>query len=228
MCGRFTIVNLADFIAQFPFFELPDVPPPPRYNVAPTQPVPVVANTGENKIEFYRWGLIPSWADDPAIGNRLINARAETLDSKPSFRDGLRRRRCLVIGDSFYEWRKEPGGKTKTPLRITMKDQRPFGFAGIWDVWQSPDGSQLPTCTIITVPANELVAPIHDRMPAIIRPAEYRAWLEPTEHPADRMKPLLSPYPADQMKAQVVSRAVNNPKVDSRECIEPVDEEGLF
>jgi putative SOS response-associated peptidase YedK len=221
MCGRFTLTVSPEQLQDQ--FGLVEPPPPdlvPRYNIAPTQAVAVVTNSEERKLEIFQWGLIPSWAKDPKIGNKLINARAETLAEKPSFRTALKRRRCLVVADGFYEWKKD--GSRKIPMYITMEDGRPFGFAGLWEVWQPPDGSLLKTCTIITTAPNALTEQIHDRMPAILPPEAYDAWLKPGELPAEQVLPLLQPYDARRMRATPVSTRVNKPDFDSPECILPL------
>jgi len=225
MCGRFTLIRLADFTDLFPWIVSPEAAPGARYNIAPGQAVAAVANHERPKVEFYQWGLIPSWAKDPSIGQRMINARAETLAQKPAFRTALRRRRCLIPADGFYEWRRNRDG-SKAPVYIRMASGRPFGFAGLWDEWHGPDGSVAPSCTIITTTPNELVRGIHDRMPVILMEDVYRQWLEPGEKAAEEMAGLLLPYPAGQMTAVEVSRAVNNPKNDSAECIKEVGSGG--
>jgi putative SOS response-associated peptidase YedK len=183
--------------------------------------VPVVANNGDQQIEFFRWGLIPFWAEDPAIGNRMINARSETLAEKPSFRAAYRRRRCLVLADGFYEWRKEPGSRSKTPYLVRMASGEPFAFAGLWEAWR-PDDTPVLSCTIITTRPNELVAPIHNRMPVILPREAYDLWLDPGEKRPAELDPLLGPYPAAEMTAYPVSRIVNNPQNDVPEVVEPV------
>ena len=221
MCGRFTLtVDPGQLQQQFGLVEAPPAELVPRYNIAPSQAVAVVTNSEDRKLEIFQWGLIPSWAKDPKIGNKLINARAETLAEKPSFRTALKRRRCLVVADGFYEWQKT--GSRKVPMYVQMDDGRPFGFAGLWEVWQPPDGSLLKTCTIITTEPNDLLATIHNRMPAILPPAAYDAWLRPGEVPADEVLPLLQPFDARQMKATPVSTRVNSPNVDTPELIQPV------
>ena len=222
MCGRFTLTADAKKLAES-FVDF--TPPPentPRYNIAPSQPVAVVANTGENKIDFFTWGLIPSWAKDPKIGNKLINARSETLAEKPSFRTAYRRRRCLILTDGFYEWRKN-ADKTKTPMYIQLESQEPFAFAGLWEQWFSPHGDQVLTCTIITTQPNDFMAQIHNRMPVILPPEAYTQWLDPAEQKPDTLQPLLKPYPAEEMTAYPVSRQVNNPRNDVPDCILPVN-----
>ncbi len=222
MCGRFTLTsNRKELAETFADFELP-AELSPRYNVAPSQPVAAVANTGQNKVEFFQWGLIPSWAKDPKIGNRMINARSETLAEKPSFRNAYKRRRCLVLADGFYEWRQEAGSKKKTPIYIQLASGEPFAFAGLWELWQSPDGSTIPSCTIITTRPNELVAPIHNRMPVILPQTIYERWLNPAELPSDQLDGLLKPYPAAEMTTYPVSTLVNNPRNDSPQCVAPV------
>lgn len=224
MCGRYTLIDLAQFTAYFPWIIPADEGPPARYNVAPSQAVPVVLNRPEPRIGYVHWGLIPPWADDPAIGNRMINARAESLDEKPAFRHALRRRRCLVPASGFFEWRKNSDG-TKTPLYIRRSDGRPMAFAGLWEVWHSPDGTEVPSCTIITTDSNELILPIHNRMPVILKEEDYRRWLDSLERQPSEVMDLLAPYPAERMLAEPVSRVVNDPKHDTPDCIEPLVED---
>jgi putative SOS response-associated peptidase YedK len=218
MCGRFTLATntkkLAETFSQF----TPPEELSPRYNIAPSQPVAVVANNGQNKIEFFHWGLIPFWAKDPTIGNRMINARAETLAEKPSFKNAFQRRRCLVLADGFYEWR-QSSGKTKTPMYIQLESQDPFAFAGLWESWHSPEGDTILSCTIITTEPNELMATIHNRMPAILPPESYAQWLDPAEQKPAQLQDLLKPYPAEEMMARPVSTLVNNPKYDGPDCV---------
>jgi putative SOS response-associated peptidase YedK len=194
----------------------------PRYNIAPTQLIATVANNNREELDLFRWGLVPSWAKDAAIGNRLINARAETLAEKPSFRAAYRRRRCLILADGFYEWQANPLGGAKTPYLVRLESGGPFAFAGLWEIWSAPDGSRLLSCTIITTRPNELVAPIHKRMPVILPPEAYDRWLSAEEEPSERLQPLLGPYPAEEMVAYPVSRVVNNPANDIPECVIPV------
>jgi putative SOS response-associated peptidase YedK len=206
------------------------VPTPPeltaRYNIAPTQPVAVIANQdGPRRIELFQWGLIPSWAKDPKIGNSLINARSETVAEKPAFRAALKRRRCLVLADGFYEWKKEKtdGRARKTPMHIQLADGKPFAFAGLWEVWKAPgaaDEQALKTCTIITTTPNELMGSIHDRMPVILPPQAYAKWLSPAEITADEAAALLKPFDAAPMKARPVSTRVNSPQYDGPELLE--------
>ncbi len=220
MCGRFTLTLEADDLA-----EAFDATAPkdwvPRFNIAPTQPVAVIANTTtQRKIELFRWGLIPGWATDPKIGSRMINARAETVVDKPSFRSAVKKRRCLVLADGFYEWKKD--GKSKTPTYIQLKGGKPFALAGLWEVWKSSDKKEtIKSCTILTTEPNALMNDIHDRMPVILPPKAWEVWLSPDELPADELPRLLKPYPSSQMKAVVVSTLVNSVAFDSPECIVP-------
>lgn len=226
MCGRYTLkADKKQLTETFVDLEFPNNMPS-RYNIAPTQPIAVVANTGENKVDFFTWGLIPSWAKDPAIGSRMINARAETLAEKPSFKTAYKRRRCLVLADGFYEWKKELGSSVKTPMYIQLESQEPFAFAGLWESWHNSDGSHILSCTIITTAPNELMASIHNRMPVILPPAAYPQWLDPAEQNPSNLQPLLQPYPSEEMTAFPVSRTVNNPRNDTPECVIPV--KGLF
>src|SRR4051794_39773148 len=229
MCGRYTLINLASLTQAFPWITFPPADDLSRYNIAPTQPILAVANNRADRFEHFHWGLIPSWAKDPAIGNRMINARAETIAEKPAFRTALRRRRCLVPADGFYEWKKDPDGKSKTPMHVRMKDGGVFAFAGLWDVWRSPaDGTVLPSCTLITTEPNELMKDIHDRMPVIIKHQDFHRWLDATERDPADLSDLLKPYPASEMEARPVSKTVNNPKNDSPACIESMSKETLF
>src|SRR6266700_5259121 len=214
MCGRFTLsTDIKSVAAKF------GVPPTlqasPRYNVAPTQEVVSILSNGSAHMEWLQWGLIPSWAKDESIGSKMINARAETLAEKPSFKRLLRSRRCLILADGFYEWKKE--GKGKVPMFITLKDDEPFAFAGLWDSWRDADGQQIRTCTIITTEANELMAPIHNRMPVILPQQAREEWLDPSIHEEQLLLPLLKSYPAEAMTTRPVSRLVNNPQYDSAE-----------
>jgi len=224
MCGRFTLItDPAQLQIAFPWVSFPNAMQniPPRYNIAPSQPVAVIPNTPPHLPDFFTWGLVPSWAKDPQIGYRLINARAETLARKPSFRNAYRRRRCLILADGFYEWKAGTNPRQKTPYFIHMKDKSPFAIAGLWEIWQSADGSEIKSCTIITTQPNSLLKPIHNRMPVILKKQDYPVWLSPDEQPPENIQPLLAPYPADKMIAYPVSRRVNNPTNDSPECIQP-------
>ena len=221
MCGRFTLTvdpsELQEAFADYSF------PPKfaPRFNIAPSQPVLAIPNDGRHAADFFVWGLIPSWSKDPAIGNRLINARGETIAEKPSFRGSFKYKRCLIPADGFYEWKSQPGTKTKTPHFIHMKDRLPFAFAGLWDEWHSPDGSSIRSCTIITTEPNALMAGIHDRMPVILNQRDYTIWLDIAPQTPERLLPLIKPFPADKMSAYPVSTMVNSPANDRAELVVP-------
>jgi putative SOS response-associated peptidase YedK len=221
MCGRFTLtVNPAEAQETFSSFSFPQKFAP-RFNIAPTQPVLVIPNDDQNTADFFVWGLIPMWAKDPGIGSRMINARAETLEEKPAFRSSLKYKRCLILADGFYEWKGAEGKKVKTPFFIHMKDRKPFAFAGLWDSWNSPDGSLVKSCTIITTEPNELTGIIHNRMPVILHPRDYAKWLNPSPQTPDQLKPLLKPFAADLMDAYPVSTLVNTPANDRPELVVP-------
>ena len=227
MCGRFTLgVKLDDLMDAFPEFQ-PPVSWEPRYNIAPTQEVPVVSNRGPRQVTFFRWGLVPFWAKDPSIGNHMINARAETLAEKPSFRAPFRRRRCLILSDGFYEWQKTPGQSGKMPYLVRLKSGEPFAFAGLWDVWR-PDDTPILSCTIITTEPNAVVAAIHNRMPVILPRAAYDRWLDPLERSPSTLQDVLRPYPGEEMEAYPVSTFVNNPAHESPKCVEPLEEQSSF
>jgi len=222
MCGRFTIATRKEKVGDaFPGAAV-DEWHAPRYNLAPSQNVPAILNDGANRVVWVRWGLIPFWAKDAAIGNKMINARAETLHEKPSFRKPFRSQRCLILADGFYEWRTLPGTKMKVPLYIKLKSGEPFAFAGLWDRWQDPAGGPVTSCVIITTTPNDLLRTIHDRMPVIVPAQNRAAWLEAGEQPVEKLQPILVPYPAAEMTAHEVSRRVNSPKFDDPSCIEPV------
>lgn len=219
MCGRFTLtVDPAQLEDIFPWAVIsPNITP--RYNIAPTQPVLVIPSIKDYPMDYFRWGLIPSWAKDASISNRMINARAETVTEKPSFRTAIKKRRCLIPADGFYEWKSSSEGKSKIPYYIRLSSADVFAFAGLWDTWASPDGTLIKSCTIITTQPNELVASIHHRMPVIIPQEAHLKWLEPNEINPQIISDLLVPFPADQMEAYPVTRAVNDPKVDSPSLI---------
>jgi putative SOS response-associated peptidase YedK len=223
MCGRFTLtVNPAEVQETFSPYTFPQKFAP-RFNIAPTQPVLAIPNDDQNTADFFVWGLIPMWAKDPAIGNKLINARGETLEEKPAFRGSLKYKRCLILADGFYEWKGADGKKVKTPFFIHMKDRKPFAFAGLWDSWNSPDGSLIKSCTIITTEPNELTGIIHNRMPVILHPRDYAKWLNPSPQTPDQLKPLIKPFPAELMDAYPVSTLVNAPANDTPELVVPAN-----
>lgn len=229
MCGRFRLKGVAEAQERFAFSaqELAAATERlgpllrPRYNIAPSQPVLTLVDDGQRHVAIMRWGLIPPWATDASVGDRMINARAETLAEKPAFRHALRRRRCLVLADGFYEWQKDARGR-KRPFCIALRDEAPFAFAGLWDEWCSPQGELLRSCAIVTTASNELIAPIHQRMPVILRPEAESLWLDRRVDDPARLLPLLAPYPADLMQAWEVSALVNNPRNDTPACSAPL------
>jgi len=222
MCGRFVLVADPNAIQQaFNLDPAGVVDFAPRYNIAPTQLVPVITNEQPKRLSLLKWGLVPSWAKEEAIGNKMINARADGIAEKPSFRNALKRRRCLVPASGFYEWQKGEG-KAKTPMFIHLQDQDVFAMAGLWEVWNNPQGDEVHTFTIITTDANEFMTPIHNRMPVILHRQDYAQWLDPKEVRAESLLPLLKGYEADEMTAYEVSRAVNTPSIDEPELIQPV------
>jgi putative SOS response-associated peptidase YedK len=220
MCGRYVQYTLFPLLKQEFNLKGSEVTLRPSWNVAPTQDVPVVVRDDGNRIMLARWGLIPPWSKDPSIGNRMINARAETLAVKPSFKGPFKKHRCLIPADGFYEWQKGGGGKV--PVYITMTNGRPFGFAGLCSDWTTPEGESILTCTIVTTEPNELLVPIHNRMPAIVRPENRGTWLDPGQQDPEALIPLLSPYPAEEMDAWEVSKKVNAPANNSPENIKRI------
>jgi len=220
MCGRFALtMDLPELEALFPWVEFSDNHRP-RYNVAPSQDILVIPNLIEKKAQMYCWGLIPHWAKDIKIGYKMINARSETLAEKPSFKTAYRKQRCLILADGFYEWKKE--ASKKTPYYIRLKTTQPFGFAGLWERWQKSPGEFIHSCTIITTDANELVKPIHQRMPVILDNENYQVWLDPDEQAPDRLQHLLKPYPTEMMEAFPVSTVVNSPRNEGPDCQIPL------
>lgn len=222
MCGRFTLtVETAELQEAFPGVAFPQKIMP-RYNIAPTQPVLVLPNNGRRQSDYFIWGLIPVWAKDPGIGARLINARAESLSEKSSFRGPFKYKRCLIFSDGFYEWKQVHGSKQKIPNYIQLASHQPFAFAGLWDEWLAPDGSEVKSCTLITTEPNQLVASIHNRMPVMLPPSAYDEWLDPSPQKAEALQHLLKPYPSDAMSAYAVSTLVNSPANDRPELVKPV------
>ncbi|MFN8641101.1 MAG: SOS response-associated peptidase [Candidatus Binatia bacterium] len=224
MCGRFALTSSGPRLRER--FALAAAPEDlaPRWNIAPSQEVLVIPNRAERRLRPARWGLVPHWATDPAIGHRMINARAESLAQRPAFRVPLERQRCVVPADGFYEWRRR--GRSKQPFHLRARDGAPLAFAGLWDVWRAPDGGRLASCTVVTVPANGVVAAIHERMPAILSPAGLDAWLTPAAAPPAALLPWLTPCPDDWLEAYPVSPWVNTPDHDGPECLAPVPGEG--
>lgn len=227
MCGRYTLTTPGEVIAEI--FELPEAPEvTARYNVAPTQEVAAIRSDeecGGRQLVHLRWGLVPHWADDPAIGNRMINARAESVADKPAFRTSFQKKRCLVLADGFYEWQKLAGGK-KQPWYFRLASGAPFAFAGLWASWheQAPgsDRAPLETCTVLTTDANALVAKSHHRMPVILAPEDLDLWLDPRVRDRERLEAALGPFDPDRMIAFPVSTRVNTPANDDPSVIEPL------
>lgn len=219
MCGRF--VQKSDLRKIAPLFKAAIVESDvlPRYNIAPRQPIAVVMEKGQRKIVTMKWGLVPHWAKDEAIANKLINAKSETVTEKPSFRDSFKKRRCLIIADGFYEW--QGAGMTKKPFFICMKDEAPFGMAGLYDVWTNAAGEKISTCTIITTEANEIIKPIHHRMPVILDAKNYDVWLDVEKAADSNLQKILRPCDSELLKAHEVSLSVNNPRNNTAECIAP-------
>lgn len=221
MCGRITLTTSGSELADY-LRTIDSLTWEPRYNIAPTQPVATVRveSDGECHLREMRWGLIPHWADDPSIGNRMIDARAESLADKPAFRDAFRRGRCVVVADGFYEWQRLNGAKQ--PWYLFRSDGRPLTLAGLWDRWQPPDGEPVTSCTIVTTGPNELVENLHDRMPVILPEDAWDRWLDRDNREGAGLDELLRAYPADRMKAHPVSEHVNDPAHDDPECIRPL------
>ena len=222
MCGRYTLTKNTDELEGRFSFSSSSFDWVPRYNIAPSQEVAVVLADGERRAELMRWGLIPFWAKDPKIGSRMINARAETVAEKPSFRRPLRSMRCLILADGFYEWRKTAG--KRVPMRVRLKSGEAFAFAGLYDNWKSPSDEWTRSCTIITTSANPLVGAIHDRMPVILSGEAEEVWLDRAVEDSGALTQLLAPYDAEEMEAYAVSTLVNAPGNDSPECIVPLAE----
>jgi putative SOS response-associated peptidase YedK len=222
MCGRFTQTASPEVIAEQ--FKITNPPLfTPRYNIAPSQPIAAIRidpDTATRTLVMLRWGLIPSWAKDPKIGNQCINAKAETVAEKPSFRSAFKKRRCLVVATGFYEWQVQ--GMRKQPMWIGLKSTQPFAFAGLWEQWKPAEGEPRETCTIITTEPNDLIRPIHNRMPVILSPTSYDQWLDLSFQHIEPLKALLRPYPSEELTAYPVSTLVNNPRHDAPQCLEPV------
>jgi putative SOS response-associated peptidase YedK len=231
MCGRYTLSQGEKVIEAIPNItireDLRKLADRARFNIAPTQDILVAVQTGAApELQLMQWGLIPSWAKDSSIANKLINARAETIAQKPAFRQAFRQRRCAIPADGFYEWRQNSDG-TKTPLYIRLKTHAGFALAGLWETWRDPTGETVTTCTIITTPPNALLAPIHNRMPAILSPDAVRQWLGPHPCPPEELLAHLQPFPAEQMEFHAVSRSVNSVTHDGPELVHPVAEATL-
>ena len=228
MCGRFVSSSTPDQVAAyFGVNEVGETLLEPNYNVAPTSDVYVVLESGGvRRLEAFHWGLVPFWAKDIKIGNRMINARAETIAEKNAFRTAFRKRRCIIPADGFYEWTMKPGQEKKQPMFIRRPDGEPFAFAGLWETWKGEDGVPLQSCTIITGQPNEAMAEIHDRMPAILPPSAWATWLAPDLDDADTLKGLLVPAPNQLITMHPVSTEVNNPRNGGAHLIEPEAADG--
>ena len=221
MCGRYTLIaDLGDLAQRFEF-DGSDFIYDPSYNIAPTESVLTVRNLDGRAAAFMKWGLIPFWAKDPKIGARMINARAETVAEKPAFRNALKRRRCLVLADGYYEWQKTPA--RKRPYRIILKSGEPFAMAGLWETWNDPQGNVVPSCTIITTSANDFLASIHNRMPVILPRESEELWLDPWLDDPATLTSVLIPHPGEEMDAYEVSTMVNYARNDGPEVIARVD-----
>jgi putative SOS response-associated peptidase YedK len=222
MCGRFSLAASGETIRDL--FQLTEVPVMEgHYNVAPTQPVAVVRlkpDGAGRRLDRLRWGLIPNWCPELPQAAPLINARAETAAEKPAFRIPFRQRRCLVPADGFYEWQKQ--GDRKQPYCIRLKDGKPFAFAGLWDAWRTPENEVLESCTILTTDANDLLRPVHDRMPVILQPRDFDRWLDTRLQNPEDVQSLLRPFAAESMTAFRISSYVNSTKNEGPKCIEPL------
>jgi putative SOS response-associated peptidase YedK len=222
MCGRFLEISTPQMIAAALGVDPRRIPGrAPRYNIAPSQPVFGVYAQGQTRIvDVFTWGLVPVWAKDPSIGERMINARAETVAEKPSFRGPFKNSRCLIIADGFYEWRRT--GEAKQPYCIRLKTREPFGFGGLWSHWTGPDGTEIRSCAILTTSPNAVMKPIHDRMPVIIPKDRIGEWLDHNRYDPKSLSDFFTPYPDAELEAYPVSTLVNSPSNDSPDCIEPL------
>ncbi|MBN1230364.1 MAG: SOS response-associated peptidase [Anaerolineales bacterium] len=223
MCGRYSLTaSPEELIKAFPWVTFPKKFVElfsPQYNVAPSHPVAAITNEDTKQLTFLLWGLIPSWTRNLSEARSFINARAESAHEKASFKNPLKRRRCLILADGFFEWGQGEEKSQKTPFYFTMADKTPFAFAGLWEIWKSPDGDEIRTCTILTTEPNELVSPIHNRMPVIVNPNYFSFWLTRGEQIGETYASIFQPYPAELMSFYPVSTAVNNPQNNSIECI---------
>lgn len=224
MCGRFALyadykVVLERFSIEQASFDENEYEP--SYNIAPSQLIAAVVSDGnKNRLGKLKWGLIPPWAKDAKIGYKMINARAETAAEKPSFRNAFKKKRCLIIADSFYEWRKDEEGKT--PMLIKMKSEEPFAFAGLWESWESPEGEPIHSCSILTTKPNGVMASIHDRMPVILSKEAEKIWLDPNVQDIEMLESVLKPYEDGEMEAYQVSEEVNSPKNNKADLIRKI------
>lgn len=225
MCGRFSFSSLTKIIEDRFDIKVDKATYKPRYNCAPSQNLAVISNSNPDVLSYYRWGLIPFWAKDKSIGNKLINSKAETITQKPSFKNSFKRKRCLVPCDGFFEWKKI-NAKEKIPYRIKMEDDSLFSMAGIWDSWRNEDGENIDSFSIITTTPNELMSEIHTRMPVILKREDEHLWLSATE--PEKLIPLLTPFPANKMTAYAISKLVNSPRNDQPEILNPEEYNLLF
>ena len=217
MCGRFTRVTDITTLQRRFSFKFDNLHAVSEFNIAPTQQILTVMNDGKNKAIYMHWGLIPSWARNPSVGTKMINARAETLIEKPSFHSAFRWRRCLILADSFYEWKKTDNANI--PLRFMLRSGEPFAMAGLWDTWKDSEHSHIFSCTIVTTDSNALVKPIHNRMPVILTKDTERLWLDRNIDDTSMLSTFLKPYPSENMDAYQVSTLVNSPKNNRPEII---------
>jgi putative SOS response-associated peptidase YedK len=221
MCGRFEIHSTLEIIAKLFGIDPLGFDIKPNYNVAPSQDIAIVVREGnKNRLVSCRWGFVCSWSKDMSQAFKMINARAETVAEKPSFREAFQKKRCLVVADGFYEWQKV--GATKKPVYIHLRSGKPMGFAGLYNTWTSPEGEKICTSTIITTEANEILYPIHDRMPVITPEDKFETWLGPMERDKDTLKTILKPYPAEDLEIYEISSKVNSVKYNAPDVIEPV------
>lgn len=228
MCGRFNLrTNPAELVEIFALLRAPQFPP--RYNIAPTQPVLAIRQTDAGRVgDLLHWGLVPGWAADRSIASKLINARCETVAEKPAFRRAFRKQRCLIPADGYYEWQ-TTGGKVKQPWHVFLKSGRPLAMAGVWETWNGPDNAVLESCAILTTAANRFMADLHDRMPLLLDPSQFDRWLDPERQQPQDIADLLVPCPDDWLARTAVSTLVNNVRNDSPACLEPVlQERSLF
>lgn len=221
MCGRFALsAKTSDIEKLIPGLKKTDNDLMPRYNIAPSQDIAVILNTEPDELNFIRWGLIPFWAKEKSIGNKMINARSESITEKPSFKNSFRRRRCIIPATGFYEWQNIPGEKKKQPYFVKMKSGGGFAFAGLWDEWKDPGNGKIRSAAIITTPANELMEPIHNRMPAILPREFIQTWLSDIPNGEKELLEALNPYPSDEMEAYKISTMINIPENEGKELIE--------
>ncbi len=220
MCGRFDLHTSVEIIAKIFQIDSIDFDIKPSFNIAPSQDIVIIVNDGKNRLTISKWGFVPSWSEEQKTGYKMINARVETVATNVSFKHAFVNQRCLIVADGFFEWKKE--GLAKKPYYIHLKSGKPFGFAGLYNIWTSPEGKEINTCTIITTEANELINPLHDRMPVIEQPENYEQWLDPLQHNAKVLLPLLQSVPSEDIEMYPVTMKVNSYKHNDPENIKPV------